>query len=201
MAKPSRLAGAFVSSPMQIQARPSISHARAPQSDSRNGEEVQMSTMPGPTQSELSKSSLPVKKPLVEVLTVDPANLRNDQPESERPLPGKRALLAFAPITFCIGVAVTWASQSYGNVAREMIARSFPQFGWLAPSLEQNSPDAIVPTALATPSLDQQQLNAMSLDLDAVQQRVDRIAARQEHMTPEIPKLQAIEQYLHYKNL
>ena len=97
---------------MQIQARPSISHARAPQSDSRNGEEVQMSTMPGPIQSELSKSSLPVKKPLVEVLTIDPANLRNDQPESERPLLGKRALLAFAPITFCIGVAVTWASQS-----------------------------------------------------------------------------------------
>jgi len=161
-----------------------------------------MSTMPGPTQSELSKSSLPVKKPLVEVLTVDPANLRNDQPESERPLPGKRALLAFAPITFCIGVAVTWASQSYGNVAREMIARSFPQFGWLAPqaaSVEQNSPDAIVPTALATPSLDQQQLNAMSLDLDAVQQRVDRIA--QEQMTREIAKLQAIEQYIHYKNL
>src|SRR5258706_15539896 len=81
---------------------------RAPQSDSRKGEEVQMSTMPGPIQSELSKSSGPVKKPLVEVLTIDPANLRNDQPESERPLLGKRALLAFAPITFCIGVAVTW---------------------------------------------------------------------------------------------
>jgi len=83
-----------------------------------------------------------------------------------------------------------------------MIARSFPQFGWLAPqaaSVEQNSPDAIVPTALATPSLDQQQLNAMSLDLDAVQQRVDRIA--QEQMTREIAKLQAIEQYIHYKNL
>jgi len=67
-----------------------------------------MSTMPGPIQSELSKSSGPVKKPLVEVLTIDPANLRNDQPERERPLLGKRALLAFAPITFCIGVAVTW---------------------------------------------------------------------------------------------
>jgi hypothetical protein len=163
-----------------------------------------MSTMPGPTQSELSKSSLPVKKPLVEVLTIDPANLRNDKPESERPLLGKRALLAFAPITFCIGVAVTWALQSYGNVAREMIARSFPQFGWLAPqaaSVEQNSPGAIVPTALATPTLDQQQLNAMSLDLDAVQQRVDGIAASQEQMTREIAKLQAIEQYIHYKNL
>ena len=85
-----------------------------------------------------------------------------------------------------------------------MIARSFPQFGWLAPqaaSVEQNSPGAIVPTASATPSLDQQQLNAMSLDLDAVQQRVDRVEASQEQMTREIAKLQAIEQYFHYKNL
>src|SRR5712671_6037764 len=89
---------------------------------------------------------------------------------------------------------------------------------------------------LHAPSLDQQQLNAMSVDLDAVRQSVDRIAtsmsaiqeqmsrgadriansiganqeqiarsvdqltAGQEQMTREITKLQAVEQYVLYKN-
>jgi len=89
---------------MQIQARPSVSDARAPQSDRRNRGEVQMSATPSPTQSELSKGSLPVKKPLVEVLTIDPADLKNDQFQSEWPWLGKRVPLALALITFCVGV-------------------------------------------------------------------------------------------------
>ena len=48
-----------------------------------------MSAIPSPTQSELSKGSLPVKKPLVEVLTIDPADLKNDQFQSEWPWLGK----------------------------------------------------------------------------------------------------------------
>ena len=57
-----------------------------------------------------------------------------------------------------------------------MIANSYPQLGWLAPQAEpvaQNVPKTI---ALVAPSFDQQQLNAMSLDLDAVRQSIDRIA-------------------------
>jgi septal ring factor EnvC (AmiA/AmiB activator) len=98
-----------------------------------------------------------------------------------------------------------------------MITSSFPQLGWLAPQaapVAQNTPDVIAPTAPATPSPDQQQLNAMSLDLDAVRQSVDRIAASQEQMTRnvdqltagqeqltrEITKLQAIQQYMLYKS-
>jgi hypothetical protein len=48
---------------------------------------------------------------------------------------GKRAsrTLARFLITFCIGVAATVAWQSYGDAAREMIANSSPQLGWLAP--------------------------------------------------------------------
>jgi hypothetical protein len=173
-----------------------------------------MSAIPSPTQSELPKGLLPVKKQLVEVLTIDPANLKNDQLRSERPGLGKRVPLALALIMFCIGVAATSAWQSYGDAAREMTASSFPQLGWLAPQaipVAQNTPDA---TAPATPSPDQQQLNAMSLDLDAVRQSVDRIAASQEQMTRNvdqltagqeqvtraITKLQAIEQYILYKN-
>jgi len=97
-----------------------------------------MSALSSTTQSELSADSLPVNS-LV-----------------------KRALLALVRflITFCIGVAATLAWQSYGDAAREMIANSYPQLGWLTPQAEpvaQNAPDVIALAAPATPSPDQQQ--------------------------------------------
>jgi hypothetical protein len=184
--------------------------------------------MPSPIQSEISRSTLPVKK-LVEVVAIDPANLKIDQPHSERPRLGKRVLLALALITFCIGVAATLAWQSRGDAARKAIASAFPRLGWLAPQAApatQDTPDTFVPSA--APSLDQQLLTAVPLDLDAVRQSVDHIAAGQEQMTRsveriaasqeqmartvgqltagqeqltrEITKLQAIEQYILYKN-
>ena len=177
-----------------------------------------MSAMPSPAQSGFSEGSLPVK-PSVEAPAIRPADLKNDRSSSKRRLLGKRAPLAFARflITFCVGVAATLAWQSYGDAAREMIANASPQLGWLAPQaapVAQNAPDTIAPAASAAPSPDQQQLNAVSLDLDAVRQSVDRIAASQEQisrtvnqlaagleqMAREISKLQAIEQYMLYKN-
>jgi hypothetical protein len=136
-----------------------------------------MSAMPNPAQSEFSPGSLPVKSP-VEAPAVRAADLKNDRFPSGRPSFGKRALLALARflITFCIGVGATLAWQSYGDEAREMIANSYPQLGWLAPRpapTAQNAPDAIALAAPAAPSPDQQ-LNAMSLDM--VRQSVDRIA-------------------------
>jgi hypothetical protein len=134
-------------------------------------------------------------------------------------------------ITFCVGVAATLGWQSYGDAARELVATSYPQLVWLAPKPAPNTPDAPDISALAVPaasSPDQQQLNAISLDLEAVRQsveriaasqeqitrtvegitgsqeqltqRVDRIAAGQEQMTRGITKLQEIEQYILYKN-
>jgi septal ring factor EnvC (AmiA/AmiB activator) len=135
--------------------------------------------------------------------------------ESEQPRRGKRIPLALTLITFCIGVAATSAWQSYGDAAREMIARSSPRLGWLAPQaapVARNTSDMIAPAAPAAPSPDQEQLNAMSLDLDAARQSIDRIAtsiatsqeqmtrsidqlaAGREQMTREITKLQEIEQ-------
>ncbi len=58
----------------------------------------------------------------------------------------------------------------------------------------------IAPPAPATPSPNQQQLIAISLDLDAVRQSVDRITASQDQLTREITKLQAIEQQILRKN-
>jgi hypothetical protein len=186
--------------------------------------------MPSPTQPEISRGALQVKK-LVEVVTIDPANLKNDRPQSERARLGKRVLLALVAVTFCIGAAATWVWQSRGDAAKKAIASAVPRLGWLAQQaspVTQNTPDIVAPAAVAAPSPDQQQLTAMPLELDAVRQSVDRIAAGQEQMTRsveriaagqeqmartvgqltagqeqltrEITKLQAIEQYILYKN-
>lgn len=132
-----------------------------------------------------------------------PAHQKNDPQFSGRRLSlGKRASRAFVRFlfTFAIGVAATFAWQSHGDAAREMIATSFPQLGWLAPPerLAQTTPDISAPAALAGPSLDPQQLQAMSLGLAAVRQSVDQLAAQlalgHQQMAGEIAKLQEAEQ-------
>src|SRR5258706_11745115 len=145
---------------------------------------MRMNDIPNPAQFQSSKGSLPVPH-------VDWADLKNDQFPSGRPSLQRRsprALTRFL-ITFCIGVAATLAWQSYGDAARQIIASSYPQLGWLAPHAEpvaQDAPDVIALARAAT-SLDQQKFDAVSLDLDAVRQRIDRIAtsiaAGQEQMT------------------
>jgi hypothetical protein len=186
--------------------------------------------MTSPTQSEISRGALQVKK-LVEVIAIDPATLKIDQPQSERPRLGKLFLLALVAITFCIGVAAALVWQSRGDAARKAIASAVPRLGWLAPQaipVTQNTPDIVAPAATAAPSPDQQQLTAMPLEFDAVRQSVDRIAAAQaqitrsveriaagqeqmartvdqltagqEQLTREITKLQAVQQYILYKN-
>jgi hypothetical protein len=127
--------------------------------------------------------------------TLQPADLKNDWFPSERPSLVTRASRALARflITLCIGVAGTLAWQSYGDETRDMIARASPRLGWLAPQaalLARTAPDVIAPTAPATPSADEQQLNAVSLGLAAVRQSVDQLAASQEQMTRDITQLQ-----------
>src|SRR5258708_7191277 len=97
-------------------------------------------------------------------------------------------------ITFCVGVAAALAWQSYGDTAREIIANSNPQLGWLAPqtAVAQTVPDTIVPSIT---SLHRQELRVMSFDLAALRQRVDEIAAGQDRIARDITtKLQAAEQ-------
>jgi hypothetical protein len=79
-----------------------------------------------------------------------------------------RALSRFL-IAFCSGVAATLAWWSYGDAARQMIARSYPQLGSSAPPPAQTAseaPDMIVP--------DPNQLDA------TMRQSLDRIVAGQE---------------------
>src|SRR5258708_40229487 len=101
---------------------------------------MRISAMSSPTHSEISRSALPVKK-LVEVIAIDPANLKIDQPRSERSRLGKRVLLAPAAITFCLGGAATLAWQSRGDAARKAIAGTVPPHGWLSPQAAPVAPD------------------------------------------------------------
>jgi hypothetical protein len=116
-----------------------------------------------------------------------------------RPSPRKRrsrALIRFL-ITICIGVAGTLAWQSYGDVARQMIANSSPVLGWLAPQaapLVQVASGQVTPANPTTPSLDLQQLKTMSPDLAAVRQSVDQLAAKLQQMAGDMATMQAAQQ-------
>jgi septal ring factor EnvC (AmiA/AmiB activator) len=94
-------------------------------------------------------------------------------------------------ITFCSGVAATLAWQSYGDTARQVIAKRYPQLGWFAPRtapIVYSTHDTIGLAAQAAPSPDQR-LSAISLDLDAMRQNVDRIAITQEQITRSVDQL------------
>jgi hypothetical protein len=157
-----------------------------------------MNAMSSPTQSEFFADLSPVEAP-----GVSPADLKNDRLPNGRRSLRKRALrtLSGLLVTFCTGVAATLAWQSYGDAARETIANAYPQLGWLAPQGEpvtQNAPDAIALAAPTAPSFDQQQLNAISIDLEAMRQGIDRIApgivASQEQMARSIDRIAATQE-------
>jgi hypothetical protein len=116
-----------------------------------------------------------------------------------RPSLGKRAsrgLVRFL-IVFSIGVCTTLVWQWYGDVARAMIATSWPQ---LAP---QAAPEqtAAAPQATASPELQQlkedlaqlkqelQQLKEIPAALASLQQSVDRLAGSQQQIAGTIAKL------------
>ncbi len=124
---------------------------------------------------------------------------------NDGPLPYKQPSLGRAMptlarylITFCIGVAATLAWQSYGDAAREMIANSSPQLGWLAPQaapVMQAAPSAVAPAA---PSALSPELVELKAGLVSVQQSVDQLAAQvaaaQRQMAGDIANLQAADQ-------
>jgi uncharacterized protein HemX len=152
-----------------------------------------MNTTTSSAQSEFAPSLL--VKPSAEAPAACQTTLKTDQVPAKRSWLGRLAPPAFARyvVTLLLGIAATLAWQSYGDAARHIIAS-------------------------ATSSLDQQQFNAISLDLNAMRQSIDGLAtsiannqeqitrsvdqltASQEQMTREIAKVQAVEQYVLYKN-
>jgi hypothetical protein len=128
---------------------------------------------------------LPIE-PSDEPPPIRPTILEDPFPNGQPPLRKRasRALSRFLAI-FCVGVGTTLAWQSYGDAAREMIANSNPQLGWLAPRplpIAQNVPGMI---DLAAPAA--QHLNAMSLD--TMRQSIDWIAAGQEEIARSIDQI------------
>jgi hypothetical protein len=128
-----------------------------------------------------------------------PLDLGQRDASPSKPSPGKRssrALLRFL-ITISIGVAGTLAWQSYGDVARQMMANPSSVLGWLAPQaapLVQAASDQVTPAEPATPSADLQQLKAMPPDLAAVRQSVNQLAAQLQQMAGDVATIQAAQQ-------
>jgi hypothetical protein len=130
-----------------------------------------MNTTQSSTKPEFSAASLLVK-PSAEAPAGRPSNPKRDRLPERWWWVSKLAPLTLAPYVaaFLIGGATTLAWQSYGGATREMIA-----------------PAARSPY--------QQQLNAISLDLNAMRQGIDRIAtnldASQEQMRRSVDQLAA----------
>jgi hypothetical protein len=82
-----------------------------------------------------------VTEPLLDA-TLRPADLNNDPLPTDRPSLGRRTSRSLARflVTACIGVAATLAWQSYGGAAKQMIANSAPQLGWLLSLAATNPP-------------------------------------------------------------
>jgi len=96
--------------------------------------------------------------------------------------------------TLCVSVAAILAWQFYGDAATQLIESSYPQADWFAPRtapIAHSAPGATGLAAQAAPSFDQQRLNAISVDLDAMRQTVDRVAVTQEQITRNVEKLTA----------
>jgi septal ring factor EnvC (AmiA/AmiB activator) len=115
-----------------------------------------------------------------------------------------------------IGVVTMLTWLSYGHAARRTIAISHLQIG-SAPRpapIANSSPETTGPIAQTASSPGLQRFKAISLDLDAVRQSVDRIATtqdqitrtidqlatRQEQITGEVTKLQEGEQQIFNKD-
>jgi hypothetical protein len=112
---------------------------------------------------------------------IRPTTLENERfPDGRRSLRKRasRALYRFV-IAFCSGVAATLAWQWYGDASREMIARSYPQLGWLAARPLSTAQSALGMRGPAAPTapFDRQQLKA---SLEAIRQSIDRIIAGHE---------------------
>lgn len=158
------------------------------------------STLSPPTQAEFLADQWPTGPSFDAKLRAVDLDLNKGRLSRKRPPLRKRAARALARFlfTFCIGIAATLAWQSYGDAAREIIANSSPQLGWLAPQALPLAQTTRSMAAPATSSLDSQQLNAMTLGLAAVRNSVDQLAAQcvavQQQMTGDIARLHAAEQ-------
>jgi hypothetical protein len=95
-------------------------------------------------------------------------------------------------IVFCTGVGATLAWQAYGDTARDLIARSWPQLGWLAPVTE-SLPQTTAAAGTALPEVQQ-----LAGAIDSMRQSVDQLAtqfvAGQRKVADDMAKLHSDQQ-------
>jgi hypothetical protein len=86
--------------------------------------------------------------------TPRPADVNNDPLPTDRPSPGTRSSRGIARfvVAVCVGVAATLAWQSYGGMAKQMIANSAPQLRWLLLSPPAMNPPSGREIAVEQPS-------------------------------------------------
>ena len=124
-------------------------------------------------------------------------------------------------LAICIGAAATLAWQSYGEAAKQTFAAKAPELGWspetkrmianwveqlgwtkppatfestaVRSSVAQTAPENVTPKAPAAPSIDPEQVHQITMDLTALRQTVEQIAAGQDQMAREVERLQAAD--------
>src|SRR5260370_24539604 len=104
-------------------------------------------------------------------------------------MPGFKLIL----ITFCSAIATTLAWQSYGDAARQVIAKWHPQLGWLAPSaapIAYRARDTIGLAAQAAPSPGE---HTISYAVFCLKKKNDRVAVTQEQITRNVQQLTPVQ--------
>ena len=125
--------------------------------------------------------------------------------ESQTKRRGSRGFARFL-LAICIGVAATLAWQSYGDAAKQVIAKRAPELGW-SPEAKQmiaswtlgwtkpsaGSEKLALPVAPAptAPSIDPAQVQQMARSLATVRETVQEVAAGQEQMARDIARLES----------
>jgi hypothetical protein len=111
----------------------------------------------------------------------------SEQPAKQRPRRRASGGISRFVLSVGIGVAATLGWQSYGDAARQIIAGSYPQLGWLAPRVAAAQ---TTDGSVTTPATTTEEIKALTLGLAATRQRVDQLAAQiaagQDQMTRDI---------------
>jgi len=131
------------------------------------------------------------------------AKLKNDQ-IPVRSSPWRVLALARHLILLLIGVAGTLAWQTYGDSARRMIASvviSPDQQQFNSTSLDLNAVRQGIDDLAASIASNQEQImRSIAINQEQITRSVDQLTAGQEQMTREIAKLQAVDQFVLYKS-
>ena len=123
---------------------------------------------------------------------------------------GSRGGFARYLVAILIGAVATLAWQSYGDVAKQIIATSAPelgsspeakqmiansiqQLGWTKPPVVESKAAPVAQTAPTAPAIDPAQVQQMARDLATLRQTVEQLAAGLDQVTRAIGKLESAD--------